>query len=174
MNTISLCMNLNQLKTLFTFLILLSLSNLVDAQSTAYKLMLNGLYDKDFPLTYIHEKEKIEKAILLDTREKEEFEVSHLQGAQWVGYETFDMKNVAHIPKDSQIVVYCSVGARSQDIGKKLKEAGYLEVSNLYGGIFHWFNEEKPIVKNNGESTLQIHAYNRWWAVWLNRGEKIY
>ena len=30
-----------------------------------------------------------EKIVLLDTREKKEFEVSHLPDAQWVGYEDF-------------------------------------------------------------------------------------
>lgn len=143
------------------------------SQSTAYKTLLNGIYDKDFPLAYLNEKEILQKAILLDTREKAEFEVSHLKGARWVGYDTFSMESVTDIPKDKPIVVYCSIGARSQDIGKKLRGAGYMEVYNLYGGIFHWVNEEKPTYRGQ-MTTKRIHVYNRIWSVWVNKGEKVF
>jgi rhodanese-related sulfurtransferase len=160
-----------------TLLILLLLSQMAlentYSQSTAYKTLLNGIYDKEFPLVYLNEKEILQKAILLDTREKAEFEVSHLKGARWVGYDTFSMESVRDIPKDKPIIVYCSVGARSQDIGKKLRGAGYREVYNLYGGIFHWVNEEKPIYSGQ-MTTNRIHVYNRIWSVWVNKGEKVF
>jgi rhodanese-related sulfurtransferase len=142
-------------------------------QSLAYKTMLSGIYDNDFPLVYLEQKDVIEKAVLLDTREKEEFEVSHLQGARWVGYETFSLSSVSNIPKDKLIVVYCSVGARSQDIGKKLIDAGYQNVYNLYGGIFHWINEELPVYKGQNKTNM-IHTYNRTWSIWVNKGEKVF
>jgi rhodanese-related sulfurtransferase len=143
------------------------------SQSFAYKTMLSGIYDRDFPTVSIDQKEIIEKAILLDTREKVEFDVSHIKGARWVGYDTFSMENVKDIPKDKAIVVYCSVGARSQDIGKKLKTAGFRNVYNLYGGIFHWVNEENPIYSGQ-KLTDRIHTYNRTWSIWVNKGEKVF
>ncbi|MCL6259360.1 rhodanese-like domain-containing protein [Aquiflexum sp. TKW24L] len=143
------------------------------SQSFAYKTMLSGIYDDDFPTVSIDQKKILDGAILLDTREKVEFEVSHLKGARWVGYDTFSMESVQDIPKDKAIVVYCSVGARSQDVGKKLKAAGYKEVYNLYGGIFHWVNQEYPIY--HGQSlTNKIHTYNRSWSIWVNKGEKVF
>jgi rhodanese-related sulfurtransferase len=143
------------------------------SQSFAYKTMLSGIYDNDFPTVSIDQKKILERAILLDTREKVEFEVSHIKGARWVGYDTFSMVSVQDLPKEKAIVVYCSVGARSQDIGKKLKAAGYKEVYNLYGGIFHWVNEENPIYQ--GQSlTNKIHTYNRAWSIWVNKGEKVF
>ena len=39
------------------------------------------------------------------------------------------------------IIVYCSIGVRSEDIGEKLKELGYTKILNLYGGIFDWKNK---------------------------------
>lgn len=135
--------------------------------------MLSGIYDKDFPLVNFDQKEILQKAVILDTREKEEFEVSHLKGARWVGYNTFAIEGIKDISKNEPIVVYCSVGARSQDIGKRLKEAGYKEVYNLYGGIFHWVNEEQPIYKNN-QPTSRIHVYSLAWGIWVNKGEKVY
>ena len=144
-----------------------------DAQSMAYKTLLKGVYDKEFPLVNIDDQNILETAIFLDTREREEYEVSHLQNARWVGFNEFDLKRVKDLDKDKPIVVYCSIGARSQEIGKKLKEAGFLRVYNLYGGIFHWVNEELPVY-TNGQSTQKVHAYNRAWGIWLSKGEKVY
>ena len=100
--------------------------------------------------------------------------MSHLKGAKWVGYDSFDMSTVKGIPKDQPIVVYCSIGARSQEIGKKLKLNGYSEVYNLYGGIFHWVNENNPVFHLDSIPTNKVHAYNKMWGIWLNKGEKVY
>lgn len=142
-------------------------------QSLAYKTLLNSTYDQDFDLVYPEQKDFINSAILLDTREANEFEVSHLKRALWVGYETFDMSSVKDIPKDSTIVVYCSIGARSQEIGKKLKQNGYSKVYNLYGGIFHWVNENNPVFQADSLPTNKVHTYNKIWGIWLNKGEKV-
>ena len=77
-------------------------------------------------------------ALFLDAREKKEFTVSHLKHATWVGYDDFDMTRVQTIPKDKKIIVYCSVGFRSEKITEKLVKAGYTNVSNVVGGIFEW------------------------------------
>jgi rhodanese-related sulfurtransferase len=143
------------------------------AQSLAYKTMLNGLYDKDFPLVYLDQQELMSKAVWLDTREREEYEVSHIKDSKWVGYDTFTLESVKNLPRDQPIIVYCSVGARSQDIGKRLQKAGFKQVYNLYGGIFHWINEGKPVYSRN-QQTPQIHTYNAAWGIWVNKGEKIY
>lgn len=159
--------------TLFLLITLIQFSCQTDAQSLAFKTLLNGIYDKDFPLVYPEQQDVLGKSLILDTREKEEFEVSHLAGAKWVGYETFDIEGLQSIPKEQKIVVYCSIGARSQEIGKKLKEAGYTEVYNLYGGIFHWVNEEHKVYAGDSP-TDKVHAFDRAWGVWLNKGQKVY
>lgn len=145
-----------------------------NAQSLPFKTLLQATYDKDFPLVYPEQKDLLEEAVILDTREREEFSVSHLESAQWVGYETFSMESVSEISKDETIVVYCSIGARSQEIGKKLRAAGYQKVYNLYGGIFHWVNEENPVFTPDAIQTDQVHTYNKMWGMWLLRGQKVY
>jgi len=145
----------------------------VGAQSIAYRTLLKGIYDKDFPTVQIEDQELLNSALFLDTREKDEYEVSHIQGALWVGFEEFDLKIVNNLDRNQPLVVYCSIGARSQDIGKKLKKAGFKEVYNLYGGIFHWVNEGFPVYAN-GHQTQKVHAYNRAWGIWLSKGEKVY
>lgn len=143
------------------------------AQSIAYKALLSTLYDSDFPVLKPDQLTDLSKYQIVDTREKEEFEVSHLKGANWVGYDTFTLKNVACLDKNKPVLVYCTVGARSQDIGKKLQEAGFMEVYNLYGGLIEWSNEEKPIF-HDGLPTKKVHTYSKSWGIWLNKGEKVY
>jgi 3-mercaptopyruvate sulfurtransferase SseA len=59
-------------------------------------------------------------------------------------------------------------------VAEKLTAANYKRVANLYGGIFEWVNQGYPVVDNSGKETGRIHAYNRTWGVWLNRGRKVY
>lgn len=143
------------------------------AQSTAYKTLLKGLYDEEFPTVKPAQIFNLKNYQVLDTREKEEFEVSHLQGAKWVGYDAFSLEKVEGLDKNQPVLVYCTVGARSQDIGKKLRDAGFKQVYNLYGGIIHWSNESKPLFKDS-LPTHQVHTYSRTWGVWLTSGEKVY
>jgi rhodanese-related sulfurtransferase len=145
----------------------------VFSQSIAYKTILEGLYDNDFPVVKPEKIKVLSTYQILDTREKEEFEVSHLEGAIWVGYDTFSLNNVATLDKTKPVLVYCTVGARSQEIGKKLQNAGFTQVYNLYGGIIHWANETKPLVAD-GQRTEKVHTYSRAWGIWLNKGKKVY
>jgi len=127
---------------------------------------------------YIHVEtlEKAENPILLDAREKAEYEVSHLKDAIWVGYDTFQLDSVVQKiqNKNSEIVVYCSIGVRSENIGEKLEKAGYTNVRNLYGGIFEWKNEGLPVVDSLGNETERVHAFNKHWGKLLKTGEKVY
>lgn len=112
--------------------------------------------------------------VLLDARESQEYNISHLKGAQWVGYNTFEAASVQDVPKDAIIVVYCSIGYRSEKIGEQLKALGYNRVYNLYGGIFEWTNREFPMVDNEEKDTHRVHAYDRNWGQWLDKGDKVY
>ena len=111
---------------------------------------------------------------LLDAREKDEYQVSHLKDAVLVGYNDFNLASVKNISKDEPIIVYCAVGYRSEKIAEKLKKAGYTNVSNLYGGIFEWVNEGRPVYDQLGKPTTKIHTYNSNWAIWVHKGEKVY
>lgn len=132
------------------------------------------LYKNTVPLASVTQAETWSNAWLLDTREPREFEVSHLPNAQLVGYKKFDAATVEHIPKTDTIIVYCSVGYRSERIGETLKKKGYQYVYNLYGGIFNWVNNNKVVVNASSDTTARIHAYNKAWGLYLNKGEKVY
>ena len=142
-------------------------------ESKAYGIMLDGILSDTVPIVSVKQLAKMDEVITLDSRSKEEFDVSHLKNAIWVGYEDFTLDRIPNIYKDKKIVVYCSVGARSQKVTTKLLEAGYSDVSNLYGGIFEWVNQEQPVYNDSGQ-TQKIHPYNFVWGLWLSKGEKSY
>jgi len=114
-------------------------------------------------------------AILLDAREISEFNVSHLKNGIHVGYDHFDISTVTEkiTDKSSKIVVYCSLGIRSEDVAEQLKNAGYTNVYNLFGGIFEWKNNDFSVYSDEGE-TEEVHAFSKEWSQWLLKGIKIY
>jgi rhodanese-related sulfurtransferase len=114
------------------------------------------------------------KVVVLDTRKAEEFQISHIPGAIFADYDSFSEKNLRDIPKNAKVVVYCSVGYRSERIGEKLRKWGYANVQNLYGGIFEWVNQGLPILDAEGKPTSKVHTYNEDWGQWLDKGQKVF
>lgn len=152
-------------------------SQLVQAQikNPEFKLLLDSLYNPQIDLITINDFLNLNKHNLyvLDTREEEEFNVSHIKNSRNVGYFWFDMRKVYDIPHNATVVLYCSVGIRSEKITEKLIAAGYKNVLNLYGGIFEWVNQGHPVYKTTGVQTSEIHTYNDTWARWVERGTKV-
>lgn len=113
---------------------------------------------------------------LLDARELREFKVSHLKNAIHVGYDEFDLTETIKKITDKKaiIVVYCTLGVRSEDIAEKLKKVGYLNVFNLFGGIVEWKNEGYPVIDSQGKETERVHVVNKNWGKWLKKGKKVY
>lgn len=159
------------------FLIILPLVACSQVESgvkkSAYHLMVDGLIGHTVPEVTVSDN-FTENTIWLDAREKDEYKVSHISGAYYVGYDYFKMNNIKEIPKDANIVVYCSVGYRSEKIAEKLIDAGYKNVSNLYGGIFDWSNESKPLVDKSGKNTEKVHGYDKTWGVWIDQDKVVY
>ena len=162
------------MKNLVVFLMMLPLS--VFSQDSLAELL--GRYNEN-KVPYITVEELAmpkTEAIILDARERSEYEVSHLKDAMYIGYGNFQIDTVKRkIPnKDTSVVVYCSLGIRSETIANRLKKEGYKNVQNLYGGIFDWKNKQFPIYNINGKETDSIHAFSKNWGKWLQNGIKVY
>lgn len=149
------------------------------AQNDLAKLL--GRYNKgDVPYISVQQlmmkKTHQDSLVILDAREPEEYAVSHLQNATFAGYNSFSKTEIEQeIPdKSTPIVVYCSIGIRSETIAEKLQKIGYTHVENLYGGIFEWKNKEYPVIDSTGNTTKRVHAYSKNWGKWLKKGEKVY
>ena len=157
---------------------LLSICLSACGQSQSFDEMLNSMYKHTVPLISVqqlkYELESDSTIVILDAREKNEYNVSHIKNARYVGYDGFNIKSVSDISKDAKIIVNCSVGYRSERIGEKLKKANYTNVSNLYGGIFSWVNQGYPVYTSDNTITNKVHAYSEKWGIWLKKGEKVY
>ena len=164
-----------KIKTLLLFLVAFNTSCYAQlVQNKSFNAMLKTLLTHDVKEVGAKDGSKDSAALFLDAREKAEYDVSHLKNATWVGYDDFDINRVKHIAKTQKIVVYCSVGYRSEKITEKLNKAGYTNVSNMVGGIFEWKNQNNIVVNNAGIETEKVHAYSKTWGVWLHKGEKVY
>ena len=147
---------------------------------TTIESVLNNYNDESVPYIKVEAlKNNTDKLLILDAREKEEYEVSHLKNAHHIGFKNFNLLALEQLTENSltdldmQIVVYCSIGVRSEIIGNKLMSHGYTNVYNLYGGIFEWVNKGGDVYQK-GESTKKVHAYSKKWGPYLTKGIKVY
>ena len=111
--------------------------------------------------------ERQDQMLILDARDRKEFDMSHIPNATFIGYKNWDKNVLKDVSKDTPIVLYCSIGYRSEKIGEKLLKMGYTNVKNLYGSIFEWVNQGNPIVDKNQLPTNNIHTYNEKWSQWV-------
>ncbi len=144
-------------------------------QDLSFEKMIDNTLDKTVPFIHAEElRENNQNYTILDIRELKEYNVSHIKNAISITYNDFNVKMIKHkIDKNIPIVVYCSIGYRSEKVGEKLLDEGFT-VYNLYGGIFKWKNSNNPVVDNNEIATQKVHCFNQEWSKWLLKGEKIY
>lgn len=165
-----------KLPSILLVLTFMSASCSAQVKSKTFQGTIDGLLSETVDTIGIQRFEKLMKSeteiVILDAREPKEFETSHIEGAKCVGYEELDLSALESTKKNTPIVVYCSIGYRSEKVGEKLEEKGFTNVMNLYGGIFEWVNHNGA-VEQNGTTTKQIHGYDKWWSRFLERGEII-
>ncbi len=151
--------------------------------STTAQISLDGLLKKhntnNIPYvsaTELRMYQILKEVIILDSREKNEFDVSHIPSAIYVGYNEFSIEGISEmIPdKNTAIVVYCTLGIRSETISSKLLKAGYTNIKNLYGGICEWKNTNYPVYDSVNIKTENVHTFSKQWGKWLINGTQIY
>ncbi len=163
------------MRNIFLFICLLSAA--FGFSQKKLEKLLEKHNTEEIPYIYVKDlKSYPEDVILLDAREPKEYATSHLKDAIPVGYDFFSLDSTTQkIPnKDSKIVVYCSLGIRSEDIAEKLKKAGYKNVFNLYGGIFQWKDNDQKVYNLKEKETDSVHTFNKDWSKWLEKGVKVY
>jgi rhodanese-related sulfurtransferase len=145
---------------------------------TAFDEKLMSLYRNTVPLITVEVLQnnlaKDKNVVLLDIRTATEYNVSHLPRAKFVDYKKFKSHHLDTVPRDTPIVLYCSVGYRSERVGEQLIAMGFKDVNNLYGGIFEWVNKGYAVVDRSGKGTTHVHTYNKSWSRWLEKGVKVY
>lgn len=158
----------------FFFLLTSFYSSMSQVKSSSYNALLKTMLSHDVVEVTVEEASNKQNVLFLDSRSKEEFDVSHIEGALFVGYDDFDITSVSDLDKESEIIIYCSIGYRSEKITEQLVQGGFKNVQNLYGGIFEWKNQGNEVVSPDGKPTEDVHAYNRLWGIWLKEGNRVY
>ena len=79
-----------------------------------------------------------EKAVYLDVREPNEWNLGHLPGAMHIPRGNLETKIEVAIPRDRKIVIYCASGNRSALAADTLQQMGYGDVASMSGGFTGW------------------------------------
>jgi sulfur-carrier protein adenylyltransferase/sulfurtransferase len=80
---------------------------------------------------------------LIDVREPHEFEICKIKGATFIPMRQIP-ENVAELPRDKRLLVYCHHGARSLRVVQYLRDQGLGMAINVAGGIDAWAGEIEP------------------------------
>ena len=140
----------------------------ISCMNTAFDEKVRRTISFSVPLMSVEElKANTQNVRIFDAREREEYDVSRIPGAAYIGYKKFDPQTLTNLSKDTPIVVYCSIGYRSEKIAEKLRAKGFTRVYNLYGSIFEWVNRGYPVVDASGKEVKKVHTYNREWSRWV-------
>lgn len=89
-----------------------------------------------------------DNALVVDLSASADFEKGHIAGSKNVSPSQFDPENKLLAPaKNLPVVLVCRTGSASADAAKRLKKAGFTQVSWLDGGIAAWQQADLPLVK---------------------------
>jgi len=90
------------------------------------------------------------RIMLLDTRVTSVWQTAHIEGSVPFPYYADLDETVAGIPKDVQIVGYCSCPRAAADHTiNKLRQRGYTRTAVLWEGIFGWMNLGYPVTRGD-------------------------
>lgn len=88
--------------------------------------------------------------ILFDVREKDEWDVARIIGAQYLGKGIIEREIENEAPNvNRELVLYCGGGYRSALAADNLQKMGYADVKSLKGGFRAWTEAGLPIVKED-------------------------
>ena len=78
-----------------------------------------------------------EKPVLLDVREAWEFETCHIEGSINISMSNVQ-KMLDELDTADETIVICHHGMRSFQVASYLEANGYVNISNLEGGVDAW------------------------------------
>src|SRR5688572_21708119 len=91
------------------------------------------------------------RALVIDVREREEWNLGHLPGAVHCtrGFLELRIGQLAPDPAHP-LVLYCQTGVRSLLAAATLQQLGYRDVRWLAGGIQAWMGEGRDVAAEDG------------------------
>jgi adenylyltransferase/sulfurtransferase len=83
------------------------------------------------------------KLVLLDVREPVEWDMGHLPNAWHIPFQQIPQQ-LNELSPEKDYIIYCHTGIRSRYVLEYLKEKGFPNVRNLFGGIDAWSVDIDP------------------------------
>jgi sulfur-carrier protein adenylyltransferase/sulfurtransferase len=100
--------------------------------------------------------------VLVDVRERDEYEQGFIPTAEWIPRGFLELKIEDLVPdRDREIIIYCAGGVRSALGARSLLELGYTRVSSMAGGFRAWKNAGYAFERPRVLSPEQIKRYSR-------------
>src|SRR5262245_3934552 len=100
--------------------------------------------------------------VLLDVREKEEWDEGHLPEAVFLPRGFLEVRIEKTVPeRQTPIMIYCAGGVRSALAAKSLQEMGYTDVVSMAGGYGEWKNNGLPFVVPEKLTKNRLARYSR-------------
>ena len=98
-------------------------------------------------MTVTELKEKLDQKegiILIDCREQNEWDMGHIEEAQFLPLSNFGEELKKLSDKSATVVCQCRSGKRSLQAASMLQDEGFENLFNLEGGILAWMDEGFP------------------------------
>lgn len=92
--------------------------------------------------------------VYIDVRSQDEHLSGTIPGALCIPHEKI-VDNLALIPKDREVVLFCRSGKRSAKALEELRKLGYTNVSEVEGGFAAWVESGKPVYKSRKSISIQ-------------------
>ena len=90
-----------------------------------------------------------ENALVLDVRDKKEYEAGHIVRAVNIPFSSLDSRlDELKKHKERAIVIACKMGQHSGSAGALLRRNGFQNVVRLTGGLAEWRNQSLPLVRS--------------------------
>jgi rhodanese-related sulfurtransferase len=88
------------------------------------------------------------EAVIVDVREKDEWDEEHISGAVHMSRGTIELDIEEKVPDtNAMIICHCGGGGRGALATENLQKMGYKNVRNLAGGFKAWKAAELPTTK---------------------------
>ncbi|HEX6544386.1 MAG TPA: rhodanese-like domain-containing protein [Ktedonobacterales bacterium] len=76
-------------------------------------------------------------SVLIDVRERDEYQPRHAQGAVNIPMSEF-VARIGEVPQDQDVLVICEHGSRSYNVVRYLMRQGHTQAINVDGGTEMW------------------------------------
>jgi sulfur-carrier protein adenylyltransferase/sulfurtransferase len=106
------------------------------------------------------------RSMIVDVREREEWEQGHIPGARFIPRGFLEMRIEEQAPdKEQPVYLYCAGGVRSVFAAQALQQLGYRNVASISGGFGAWKDAGYPFEIPRQWSPDQRQRYSRHFLI---------